>query len=400
MTRRGVLAATLIAAISAASAGQAQEGYNIRGLVRDAAFPNQPRFTTPTLTIYIMPDDRTTDPNDSIDDKAPLPELDQGGYRFHQFLGGLERTGTFALILVEAGQGDYVLPDNRQRWKKLDFAQAGQDINVTLNLQHRQVIAEAYRRETFDTLRKGDLDSSDFERANAAALGAVELDPKIDNYLLAIRVTQSALRRGETDIPGLLTSLGDLSTLKGFDELSLSEKWRVESELLDTLVGAPDLSANISFGETVGSAAIRLGTDMTAQLDPADPILRELPATRVFQTLSVLHSSQEDCFSLVENNARAMALAEPLAMNWNSQRSLLADWGYCLKKISGFADGRPLDTVLADIAGQDTLRTLWEQFAAAADTVGPRLAFPTNNTDRRLKELHEISDAIRNRSVQ
>ena len=119
---------------------------------------------------------------------------------------------------------------------------AGQgEIAVQLPLTKRSNLAESYRREVAETLRKDPMTEKDYRRALAAALSATEIDPRLDNFLLALKTTGLAVADNRLDDPSLILTLNDLRARAGFGSLSFADRWRVEGELLGVLANAPNL---------------------------------------------------------------------------------------------------------------------------------------------------------------
>lgn len=390
MTARPGLAAALAAGLALAAApGAGAQGYQIEGAVYERGVAT-PSFPAPTVVIRVVRDLRHPDGGVDLERLAEV-ELEDGAYKFEEYLGDRSLSNRIAVFTAEAG--DYMMPG--LKYVQLEDGMAGRrSIEVTLELQKRGVLAEAYRREVFGILREDRPGREGYRRAVNAALSAVEYDPKLDNYLLAVKASRVALHEGQIDDPTLILSLDDLRAMSGFSALGFAEQWRVESELLDMLASAPDLSAQVSFGDTFATAAVALADAMLAQLDPADPALRELPVTRVFNALTRLHARNGDCPSLVAASARALDLAPALAMNWASQRRFLVDWGDCLERMSGVADGRPARDFAADARAQPGLAGLWRDYGAALRRAETGFLHPATEEDRRLKRFLELASLI------
>lgn len=320
--------------------------------------------------------------------------LDGNRYRFSEYLGDWRLSNNIAVFAAEAE--DFVSPN--LKYVQLDSGQTG-TIEVTLPMQRRGVLAEAYRREVFDTFRQDNPGQDDYLRALSAAFNAIEFDPSLDNYLLAVKASRVAIHNGDLDHPSLVTSNDDLRGMKGFEELSFDAQFRVQSELLDLLAFAPDPTRRLSSGETFQTAAIRLAEGMLGQLDESVPGLAALPATKVFNAANSQYSRQQDCSSLIRNSAHAIELSEALTMNWSSQRRFLLDWGDCLERLSGVGDGRSAEIFLEQTAAQPALRGLWTRYAEAFVGRELNLLFPSNDQDARLKGLMTRAGAIKGAST-
>lgn len=321
---------------------------------------------------------------------AERVRLNGDRYEFNERLGDLRLSNMWAVLSAESGE--YVSPN--LKYVQLDGGRTGA-IEVTMPLQRRGVLAEAYRREVFDAFRQDNPGQDDYLRALSAAFNAIEFDPSLDNYLLAVKASRVAIHNGDLDHPSLVTSNDDLRGMKGFEALSFADQFRVQSELLDLLAAAPDPTRRLSSGETFQTAAIRLAEGMLAQLDESDPGLAALPATKVFNAANSQYSRQQDCSSLIRNSAHAIELSEALTMNWSSQRRFLLDWGDCLERLSGVGDGRSAEIFLEQTAAQPALRGLWTRYADAFVGRELNLLFPSNDQDARLKGLMTRAGAIK-----
>ncbi|WP_347309795.1 hypothetical protein [Defluviimonas sp. SAOS-178_SWC] len=361
------------------------QGYNVRGEVRDADFPNAPRFAEPLVTVSVTNSLQTQFFSSWNMDL----ETEDGGYQFHQFLGGLGLSNNWAIIDVQAGEGDFILPDPNAARAELKESAAGRDITFAINLRHRSAIAEGYRRSALDALKSPRLGTQDLEAANIASITAVEINPELDNYLLTLRVTAAAVRRGLQDFDGAVLTNEDLSTLKGYDDLTIDERWRVQSALLDTLAAS----------EETRPLALQVGTDMLDEIPVDDPAaLERLKIVRVFMTVSDLYARDGDCVSLADNSARAVSLAPAIHMDWTSQRGVMLEWGDCLERLSGIGNGRTSEEYIADAAATASLKAMWTSFAEAGAGVVDRIALSTVDRDARLRGLIEMAQAIRDRS--
>ena len=106
MTPRPALLALILGL--AAGTAAAQQGYNVRGEVRDGAFPTAPRFDTPLVTVSVKP--ATSDR--FISGKNLDVRRQSGAFRFEDYIGGSAITNHWAIITVQAGEnGEFVVPD-------------------------------------------------------------------------------------------------------------------------------------------------------------------------------------------------------------------------------------------------------------------------------------------------
>lgn len=288
---------------------------------------------------------------------------------------------------------EWILPGLRYVELKTDLAGA-RDIEVSLPLQRRSVLAEAYRKEVFDIYREDRLTEEDYLRAVTAAQRAVEDDRTLDNYLLAIRASRLALFDGGLEHPTLVTSLRDLNAMAGFSDLGFAQRWRVQSDLLEMLASAPDPEALAFFGQDYRSAAIGVAETMVGQLTPDMLDLADLPATSVLNTLTQMHGDNGDCPSILQTASRAVELAPALRMNWASQRRFLNDWGDCLERMSGIGNGRTAEDFIAQTRANTTLSDLWGAYAAALKPSEVNFLFPANTVDERLKALADRARII------
>lgn len=377
-----------IAALCATCGPGLAQGYEVVGTVFERG-TSPPSFGPPTVEIAVVEDIGAV--RDSLGDLGDLtfvlvPDLEEEGFVFSKYLGDWRLGGR--TVVFSAQSGGWVLPGLRTVQLRNELA-GERDIEVLLPLERRSVLAEAYRKEVFEVYRQDNLAAADYLRAVTAAQRAVEDDPRLDNYLLAIRTSRAALFEGGLEHPTLLTSISDLRAMPGFAALDFAGRWRVQSDLLDMLASAPAPEAPAFFGQSYREASIAVAEQMIAQLSADTPDLRALPATRVFNTLTQMHSDNGDCPSLVQASTRATDLAEPLNMNWASQRRFLLDWGDCLERLSGIGNGRSAEAFVEQTRANARLRALWADFSQATRRNDLNFLFPSNATDERLRALAE-----------
>jgi len=386
------MAVVSAAALSLMALPALSDGFQLKGQIIDAASPNKPGFGTPFVTIEFLEGSVYSKEAVRIFELIPEINLASGRHYFDNFIGEPDIGRTWAFIHVQAGE--YLLNDNgvRRKYIPADAGDAGL-VPITLKLLRRAAIAEGSRREAVNALNRDDPGPADFERAAAAARHAIEIDTKLDNYLLLITSARKAMRSGYFDLIGELNSIEDLGALRGFESLSFRERWRVQSELLATLVSLQDLSAPVSFDQTLSSAAVELAERMIDTLEPTADYA-QLPAIRVFRTLSKLHGLEDDCESLVASNRTALGFADAVAMNWSSQRTFLLEWGDCLEKMSRRGDGRSLEVYVAETAAITPLVNGWGEFEATAAKTSDKFAFPTRSDDLRLLAMFQTAQQI------
>ncbi len=361
------------------------DGYNIVGEVRDWDFPTEPRFSAPLITFTLA--SQSFDRYFGSSNQVATP--DRGAFVFDKYLGDFRITNNWAIVEVQAGGGDFILADPSDGRVLLTPEYSGDPIPLALNLRHRSNVAEGYRRAVLDALRNPNLSLEILEGVNTDALKAVAIDPKLDNFLLVTRVTSATTRRGIHDVDGAILSIEDLNALDGFSNLTIDDRWRVQSSLLDALV----------LSDEAREEALQAGKDMLASLPVDDPAaLERLKIVRVFMTVSDLYATNGDCLSLARNAERAVELAPAIRMDWTSKRAVMLEWGDCVEKLSGVGDGRTTDQFLADAATSDALSSLWKSFAEAGDDAYGGIAFSTLDKDVRLRRLIETAQAIRDRS--
>ncbi|MCU0910797.1 MAG: hypothetical protein MUE98_05455 [Rhodobacteraceae bacterium] len=367
----------------AAGAAFAQQGYNVRGEVRDGAFPQTPRFDNPLVTVFVKP----AASDSFVSGKNLSVERQSGAFRFQDFIGGFAITNHWAIITVQAGEnGEFVVPDPNASRAELTPDLAGGPIDFAINLRHRSEIAEGYRRSVLDALRSPQITPDLLEGANNAALSAVELDPTLNNFLLVARVTDAAIRRDLQDFGGAVLDPETLALNEGFEALSPEDRWKVQSQFLDTL----------SRSEATRAQAIATGTAMLDSLPlDDDEALSQWRIVHVFLTMSRLYAAEGDCMSLAGNAARGIELADRLRMDWSSRRTLLLDWADCLERLSGAGTGRTEEAFIAEAAANESLRGLWSDFAEGGAGAYETVALSTVDSDRRLRALVERARAIR-----
>lgn len=321
-----------------------------------------------------------------------------GGNRVEDRIGGPNYTRYFVRADIDL---DNLLPTKPQYLlAQLDNEFLGtQPIKRTVVLKSRAQLAELYRAEVNDILRLSSQQATDFERAYKAALGAIDYKGELDNYLLFNKVLRANLY--STGVPILYhpATSGEIGLLlPGFDDLSFSESWLVQVNLLDILADAPDAGRAYGTAGTIREAGILLGTSMLDALETegADPA--DLPVVRVYQHLSALFAAENDCVSLSRNAAQALSRAEAIRMAWTAQRRLFLEWGDCLEQMAGFGVAPTREAVVETSAANPFLAELWADFESAGDRAAPRLQFATRGADLRIREIHELSQLIVERS--
>lgn len=391
MTRRSAMIAGLL--VSTMTAAQAQDVNQDRFLlhvtVGDASF-DVPRFNAPSVTYFVSSEMKLRDDN-ILSARTPSADEVRSGYAYKDQLGDGDLIRTYAHISIDAGA--YVVSDPRLLRIQLRSDDLGNPIERTIKLENRNVLAESFRLELSGILRGGDLSAEDFQRAYNAAVGAVEFNPILDNYLQVLRVLKANLRTAEplAFAPG---GLSDLNALSGFDALPFAQRWVVQLALLETLVGGPDLNRQIVPGLSVRDVSIEIATDMLSQLDFNNPDHGVLAVVRPYQILTFLHAGNDDCMSLSETTAAALDNAQAISMNWASQRTFLLDWGDCLERMTGFGDGRTLEQFVGDSAGDPFLSDQWLQFDARIIPRRSQLNASGGAVADRIKQLGEIAGQI------
>lgn len=396
---RVLTAALCAAAILGPDGAFAREnGYLIQGRIIDGEFPAQPRFPSDPVVSYQVYDDETPQPEElALLAGAPPVRLDRSHYVFSENTpAGLSLAR--AHIFFDIQVAGYILTEPETAVKEIPNSVDNLGtIPVEFRLVRRSVLADASRREATEALDKADPGPDDFERAEVAARTAIEIDPRLDNYLNLFDIIRKANR---SDYPELMMdfhSTDALARLPGYDSLSFEEQWRLRRELLLTLTRMPDQEAALGFTGTVRDAAVAVGQEMVGELSP-DGDYRDLPVIEVFRALSALHTANGDCISLIDNNARALALSTNAAMNWGSQRMFLLEWADCLLLRSGIGDGRTEEQFVSDAAASPVLSQEWARFAAAAEAVEASFAFPTSDADARLLGEYRRARSISNRA--
>ncbi|MBD3664628.1 hypothetical protein [Sulfitobacter aestuariivivens] len=393
MQLRGIACA--LALVLVGQPAIAQDAVKVVGKLHEPGV-NAPAFDSPRVDVYVL-SDKTDLPSDDLIVDEDSSDLSPPDYDFSTRFKADNVRNNYVMVVASANGYFPVTPDNRigPRIRRIRNDMIGQDIEMGVALKRRSVLAELYRSETNSILRDAQPTPETFERAMKSAANAVEIDPRLDNYLMALKVTSRALSRGET-FNGLVASRTDIQALGNFDGLPKNEQWRIQSELLATLMRVPQLDMPLTRTDTAAELAIRLGDEMIASLDFSDPQDTALPVTRIFHTLSVLHSEQKDCQSLIDNNERALSHAEALSSNWASQRALYLSWADCLEELSGGAGqtDRSADAYISETAGNPFLKQQWTRFSRSADRIRAQLNFATNSQDQRLKELVQTAQLI------
>lgn len=399
-----LLTATLFASLVAAFSNNAaaDDSYKIDGWIIDGEFPSEPRFpAAPTVSFQIhasvSPDDYQT----ALLRREPKVEKNSGGraWKFSEnIFGELSRTYIFFKIdlpgytLAQAPGAGYAI---RQIPPKSEIRNG--EVPVEFELLRRSVIADAHRREATASLDKAVPGPNDFERANTSARKAIEIDPTIDNYLNLFDIIRKANRTGYPELSADLQSAAALELLPGYEGFNFEQQWRLQSELLMTLVRMPDLDAPIGFGGSVRDAAILVGQDMVGQLVDGENYSK-LPVIEVFRALARLHTENGDCPSLISNNARALDLSDEVAMSWSSRRLFLLEWVDCLLLRSGIGNGRSEEAFISDTALSMVLSGEWARFMEAASAYEQDFAFPSSDADRRLFDEFERAQTITERA--
>ncbi|QFS82976.1 hypothetical protein FIU97_09200 [Roseivivax sp. THAF40] len=399
----GIIAAASLSA-TLGTTGSAQDRYRFEVTIEDQSYTLQ---TAPAVHYRLY----ETEPGPGADLDAHYdaknPEATGNPNRFVYGAGRLDHVGdssdTRSYVRVDIGQFENLLPADPTLLvaRLTPNYLGGPPIKRTVVLKTRAQFAELYRLEVNQILRLSQLGEDDFERAYKAALGAIDYSPDLDNYLLFIKVLRAELDSGSgrlTHTPATREELALL--LPKYSELDFGNRWLIDVDLLDTLVGARDPDRSYGTAGTVRDAAVMLGTSMIEALETADADLASLPIVRVYQHLSALHAGAGDCISLSENAARALADADEIRMAWSAQRRLFLDWATCLEQMSGFGTGPDIDTIIADAAEKPFLKAQWSAFAEAGQRAGTRLEFATAAPDVRIRDLKDISLRISERSPE
>lgn len=393
MTRRA--AALAAAALLACGPVWAQSKFLLHLSVKDASAPNDPRFEAPSVTYFVSPDALFSD-DTILRTVTPEPRDERDRYTYgtrpEEAIGDGQFANRYAFI--EIFRPPYVVVDPRLLRVQLNPNDLGTPMIRTVQLEHPANLAEIYRSELNQILRGSDIGTSGYEQAFSAARSAIGFDPRLDNYLLAVRVLRSNLGDPDADLAFAPDTISNLESIEGFAELSFEDRWTVLLELMDTLVGAEDPDRRYGTRGTVAEAAIQLGQEMLDYIDVGDPAQAALPVVKVFQHLSYLHALNEDCLSLVENAEAALTDAEAVEMAWTAQRRFFLEWGDCLEQVTRFGDGRAREEVLAAAAVDPFLKQLWAGFGTAAGRAETRLRFATGDADRRILDLYEFSQSV------
>ena len=386
-----VLASTLTTA--SIHPAYAQQAVKIVGQLREQG-ASDPSFDGPRVDIYILTENVEHPTEEFILDEDE-GELD-GDYNFSERFGVDKVKNNYVMVVGRANGYMPVRPDGKvgNRIRRINSDALKPEIDMPVDLRKRSYLAEVYRVEVNQILRQSNRTPEVYERAANAAASAVSTDPKLDNFLLAVKVTKTALKQGQ-NFNGLLTTRQDIQALGGFDQLEQESRWRVQLELLESFLGADDLEMSINRTNTVATLAAQLGDDMLQTLDFQDEAQTKLPVTRVFANLSILYAQLGDCQSLIDNNEQGLANAEKLHSNWRSQRVLYLDWADCLEKMSGIGQSdRSVAAYIEQTGSNAFLKGQWARFVASTDRVRERLVFATSGDDARLKELMKTADAI------
>ncbi|MEO9516564.1 MAG: hypothetical protein ABJG55_12665 [Paracoccaceae bacterium] len=388
-----LLALTTALTTASISKANAQQAVKIVGQLREQG-ADDPSFDGPRVDIYILTENVEHPTEEFILDEDE-GELD-GEYRFEERFGVDKVKNNYVMVVGRANGYMPVRPDGKvgNRIRRINSDALKPEIDMPVDLKKRSYLAEVYRVEVNQILRQSNRSPEVYERAANAAASAVSTDPKLDNFLLAVKVTGNALKQGQT-FNGLLTTREDIQALGGFDQLDQEERWRVQLELLESFLDADDLEMPVNRTNTVATLAAQLGDDMLQRLDFQDEAQTKLPVTRVFASLSILYVQLGDCQSLIDNNELGLINAEKLQSNWRSQRVLYLSWADCLEKMSGIGQVSRSNTEYIQETGKSAfLKAQWARFSKATERVQELLAFATSGSDARLKDLIKTADAI------
>ncbi|WP_143526291.1 hypothetical protein [Roseivivax lentus] len=390
--------------LASAGAGYAQEKYFLHVTLKDESYS---LTSPPTVHYEVYPFSPSTAPGMPEEDSIVPTKRGEpstfiyGEDRLNDYIGGQERSNYFVFIDVDRPSNLLPADPGKLLVRMNPRYLGGQPIQREIVLKTRAQFAELYRIEVNQILRLSRLSDSDFERAYKAALGAIDYNPELDNFLLFVKVLRAQLAAGAGPPSYAPATPEELAIqLSGYSDLPFRERWLVELDLLDTLVGASDLDRAYGSAGTVRDAALLLGTAMIDALDGAEADLADLPVVRVYQHLSALHAEAGDCVSLSENAARALADAEAIRMAWTAQRRLFLDWGTCLETMSGFGTGPTIDAIIEDASEKPFLRAQWGDFADASLRAESRLEFATAAADVRIRDLKDISLRISERTPE
>ena len=394
---RVLMAAFCAAAIVLPGSAQSRElGYQIKGRIINGEFPSRPVPLEPIISYQVYESEAPKPEELALLAGAPIVKLDR---THHSFLDttphGLSLAN--AHIFFDVRVEGFILRRPETTMKEIPrHVDALGTIPVEFELVRRSVLADSSRREATEALDKADPGPADFERAEVSARKAIEINPTLDNYLNLFDIIRKANR---SDYPELISDFhtaAALASLPGYHTLTFEEQWRLRRELLMTLVRMPDHEASLGFGATVREAAIAVGREMVEGLSPSQDY-RELPVIEVFRALSMLHTTNGDCPSLIDNNALAIAVSANAAMNWGSQRLFLLEWADCLLLRSGIGDGRSNAQFVSDAVASPVLSEEWARFARAAGAVEANFAFPTSDADARLLGEYRRAQSIASR---
>ncbi len=373
----------------------AQQQFVIELQISDPKFET-PRFSAPSVRYEIRAEEVYIPSSFPIVDKTPEFRAEPFGFTYEPWpLDASIATRTFAHFVIGGLDTSEFLPVNPYQMRLLlNPERLGNGTIVQkIDFDTRSAIAESYRREVNGLTRQLTITPNQNLSAFSAAAEAINLDPKIDNFMLMAKVLKLALRT-DTDSSTAPLTVSQLRALPGFTDLTLSEQWTVQSEFLNTLTGSPDLSRKIDPTRTVLDVALSLGSEMIGQIDFSNPEHTALPIVQVFQTLSYLHSSNEDCFALGVNNSEAIKHSAAIAMNWASQRTLMLDWGTCLEKLSGFDLGLPREQLAAALSGNAILKEEWRRYGMAGQVIKDRLDIADGDSASRILSLVEFANLV------
>jgi hypothetical protein len=371
-------------------------GFRYTFIVTDGAFPGTPRFSVaPTVVVYVLKDPYDLR-SDALTTFVPSASDNPPVYSYEQVVLPRKYLRRYLRMDVTPADGEqYYLqkPSDAVRTIEDDDLGTG-NVSIMLKLYSPAQLANLYRSEANGVLKQGNLDETKLTQAYSAAVSAIEMNPITDNYLIAIKVARYALKRGIV-FDGMPISKSNLRALKSFDDLSFSERWSIESDLLATFANAPDLDLEVARGVTASDAAVELANQMLQSIDFANPEDTAMPVTQVQRTLAALQGARGDCIGLIDSSGDALSHADATQMKWEVRRSFFLEWADCLERLSGIGDGRAEADFILQTAANPGLRAHWMVFAGAGLPYTDQLLYPTNSSDERLKRIFERADLIR-----
>lgn len=364
--------------------------------ISDAKKFSPPRFPAPSVRYEIRREEFYVASSFAIVDKTPASREERFGFSYEKWpLDATIASNTFAHFVIDGLDSSDFRPVNpflmRMQLSPERFGKG--PVIQKIEFDTRSAIAQSYRREVLGLSRQLSLTPHQNRSAFSAAAEAIDLDPRVDNFMLMARVLKLSLRTG-TDSSTAPLNVSQLRALQGFTNLSLPEQWAVQSEILNTLTGSPDLRQKIDPTRTVLDVALNLGAEMLGQIDFSNPEHTALPVVQLFQTLSYLHSNNEDCFAVAANNSDGIRHSAAIAMNWASQRTLMLDWGTCLEKLSDFDLGLPREQLAAALSGKPILKQEWRRYWIAGQVISDRLAIADGDSAGRIVSLVEFAKLV------